>query len=120
MQTSTAPPLAAPEWGIWFDGRAYHYQQYSYDLLPDAIEYAKLDRAKPGFHEMPLPSYWTQWKGPTPEETAQMAVYRIVYDHGRYTYGPYRYDLLADALEYARHTPGLLAPGSGTPREAGK
>jgi hypothetical protein len=26
---STAPPLVEPELGIWFDGRAYHYQHQS-------------------------------------------------------------------------------------------
>jgi hypothetical protein len=104
MQTSTAPPLVEPAWVIWFDGRAYHYRQYSYDLLPDAIAYARLDRAKPGFHDEPLPRYWKQWQGPTPEETAQMAPHGIGYERGRYYYGPYRYELLADALAYAKRS----------------
>jgi hypothetical protein len=111
MPTSTAPPLVEPAWGIWFDGRAYHYHEYTYDRLSDALVYAKLDRASPGFHDEPLPSYWKEWHGPTPEEAAQMAVHHIVYEQGRYCYGPYRYELLADALNFARSKPGLERPG---------
>jgi hypothetical protein len=111
MQASTAPPLVEPAWGIWFDGRAYHYQQYSYGLLPDAIAYAKLDRAKPGFHEVPLPRYWKEWHGPTPEEKRQMASHQIFYERGFYSYGPYRYELLGDALDYAKAHARAAQPG---------
>lgn len=102
--TSTAPPLANPELGIWFDGRAYHYQQYRYDRLQDAVAYATLDRDRPDFHEEPLPCYWTEWQGPTSAEAARMTPFGITYQHGFYHYRAYRYDFLADALDYASRT----------------
>jgi hypothetical protein len=94
--------------GISFDGRAYHYGQYSYDRLEDALSYAKLDRAKPGFREeSAAPLQWKQWADPTTDQRAEMLTYHIAYAGGRYCYGPYRYDLLADAISYARREPGL-------------
>jgi len=30
---SCPPPLIDAGFGIWFDGRAYHYQQYRYERL---------------------------------------------------------------------------------------
>jgi hypothetical protein len=108
-RSSAAPPLVEPELGIWFDGRAYHYQQYRYDRLQDAMAYARLDRDRPGFHEEPLPDHWEEWQGPTNAEAAQMAAFGIVYERGSYCYGLFRYDLLADALNYAQCTSGLPA-----------
>lgn len=103
-QSSSAPPLAEPELGIWFDGRAYHYQQYRYDRLQDAVAYARVDRARPGFRAEPLPSQWPEWRGPDKSETDRMAPFGITYEQGRYCYGPFRYDALDDALDYARRT----------------
>jgi len=107
MKISTALPPAALAFGISFDGRAYHYREYSYDRLADALDYAKLDRAKPGFREERAPRHWKQWFGPTPEDRLQMAAHGIGYESGYYCYGPYRYELLAAALNYARREPGL-------------
>jgi hypothetical protein len=109
--SSSVPPLVEPELGIWFDGRAYHYRQYCYDRLDDAIAYARVDRRSPGYHEERLPDHWEEWQGPTGAETAQMAAFGIVYENGFYRYGPFRYESLDDALNYARHTAGLSAPG---------
>jgi hypothetical protein len=39
-----------------------------------------------------------------------MAAHHIVYGQGCYCYGRYRYDLLADAPNYAMCKPGLLRP----------
>jgi hypothetical protein len=105
------PPLVEPELGIWFDGRAYHYHQYCYDRLDDAIAYARVDRGSPDFHEEHLPDHWEEWQAPTGAERAQMAAFGIVYENGFYRYGPFRYEMLDDALNYARHAPGLSAPG---------
>jgi hypothetical protein len=110
--SSGVPPLVEPTLGIWFDGRAYHYHQYSYDRLDDAIAYARADRGSPGFHEVPLPDHWEEWQGPTSAETAQMAAFGIVHENGFYRYGPFRYESLDDALNYARHASGLSAPTS--------
>lgn len=109
IHSSAAPPLVEPELGIWFDGRAYHYQQYRYDRLQDAIAYARLDRERPGFQEEPLPSHWEEWQGPTSAEVTQMTALGIVYECGVYCYGSFRYDVLADALHYAKCTSGLPA-----------
>jgi hypothetical protein len=108
-RSSAAPPLVEPELGIWFDGRAYHYQQYRYDRLQDAIAYARSDRVSPDFHEEPLPLHWEEWQGPTGAEAVQMAPFGIVYERGSYCYGPFRYDLLADALNYAKSSSRLPA-----------
>lgn len=112
MHPSPALPPEAMASGISFDGRAYHYGQYSYDRLADALRYARLDRARPGFREDPAPRNWKQWAGPTPEERLQMEAHGIVFEGGYYFYGPYRYDLLSSAIDYARHEPALAAPAS--------
>jgi hypothetical protein len=119
-QSSEVPPVVEPELGIWFDGRAYHYQQYRYDQLQDAIAYARIDRSRPGFHDEPLPRHWEEWHGPTSAEAARMATFGIVYDHGFYRYGPFRYDVLDDALDYARRTsPPTAASDPEVPRNTG-
>lgn len=112
MDTSPVLPPAAAASGISFDGRAYHYQEYSYERLADALDYAKRDRARPGFREDATPRCWRQWDGPTPEERLQMAAQGVVYEHGHYLYGPYRYDLLSAALDHAKHEPGLSSPAA--------
>jgi hypothetical protein len=110
MDSSSVLPPAAAAFGICFDGRTYHYREYSYDRLEDAFDYARLDRARPGFREDETPRRWKQWAAPTPEDRQHMAAHGIVYERGHYLYGPYRYDLLSAALEYARHEPGLVRP----------
>jgi hypothetical protein len=111
MDASPALPAAAAACGISFDGRTYHYQGYSYERLADALDYAKLDRVRPDFSEDATPRVWKQWNAATEEERSQMAAHDIAYERGQYCYGPYRYDLLSAALEYARYQPGLTRPG---------
>jgi len=111
MHASPVLPPDAAAFGISFDGRAYHFGQYSYERLADALHYARLERARPGFREDPTPRNWAQWAGPTPEERTQMAAHGIAFERGYYVYGPYRYDLLSAALDYAQREPGL-APAS--------
>lgn len=111
MHTPTALPPAAEALGISFDGRAYHYRDYSYDRLADALDYARLDRTKSGSRSDPTPHEWKQWPGPTPDEQAHMAAHGIGYENGRYCYGPYRYDMLDAALDYARREPGFARIG---------
>jgi len=112
MDATTVLPPAAKACGISFDGRAYHYQNYSYERLADALNYARLDRAMPALREDVTPHRWRQWAAPTQEERLQMEVHGLVYEHGYYYYGPYRYDLLSAALAYAKHEPGLSRPGN--------
>ena len=108
MNHPTALPFAAASLGVSFDGRAYHYRDYSYELLADALNYARLDHAKPGFHEEPTARRWQEFCPPSADERLQMAAGGIEYAHGFYYYGPYRYELLPAALEYARRAPGLV------------
>jgi len=108
-----AAPVLPPETealGISFDGRAYHYGDYSYEHLADALRYARLERARPGSGKALAPRQWKQWAGPTPEERLQMEAHGIVFEHGYYRYGAYRYDLLSAALDYADREPGLSLP----------
>jgi hypothetical protein len=48
-----------------------------------------------------------------------MATFGIVYDQGFYRYGPFRYDVLDDALDYAQRTSGPTASDPEIPRETG-
>jgi len=108
-ESTTLPPEAAAR-GVSFDGRAYHYQAYTYARLDEALDYARLDQARPGLREDPTPRPWKQWAVPTHAERQQMAAHGIEYSDGYYRYGPYRYDLLSAALAYAKHEPGLSCP----------
>jgi len=110
METPSVLPPEAEAHGISFDGRAYHYAQYTYDHLADALWYARLEQARPGLREAPAPRHWKQWAGPTPEERMQMEAHGIVFESGYYFYGAYRYDVLSAALEYVRREPGLSRP----------
>jgi hypothetical protein len=102
-------PATSEHWvGIPFDGRAYHYRQYSYDRVEDALNYAKAERARPDFDKIaPTCMRWRQFLEPTAHERAQMAEHGIAYQDGYFFYGPYRYDVLANALDYAEREPGL-------------
>jgi len=120
MDSSTALPPAAAACGVSFDGRAYHYQQYSYDRLADALAYARLDRNRHGWHDGPAARHWKQWAEPTVDERLQMAAHGIVYERGQYCYGPYRYDALDAALAYAARAPGLATAAPPAAKAAGR
>jgi len=100
-QFSGEPPLAAPDLRIWFDGRRFHYQQYRYDRLADAMAYAMIDQRRPDFQPLPLPLTWEKWTEPTSEETKLMTTVGIIYENGSYRYNEFRYDQLEHALAYA-------------------
>lgn len=109
IESPAAPLVVEPSLGIWFDGRAYHYQQYRYDRLEDAIAYARLDRVRPGFQEQPLPPRCATSREPTGAELDRMRAFGIVYEQGVYHYGAFRYEALSDALDYAGRTSGPAA-----------
>jgi diguanylate cyclase (GGDEF)-like protein len=109
MDNLRALPPAASALGVSFDGRDYHYREYSYDRLADALQYAQTERSRPGFHDEPAARHWKQWPEPTAQERADMVAHGIAYEGGRYHYGPYSYELLAAALDYARRAPGLAS-----------
>lgn len=110
METTESPAtplLVEPLLGIWFDGRTYHYRQYRYERLEDAVAYARLDRDRPGFHAEPLPARCATWQEPTSAQLDRMRAFGIVHEQGVYRYGAFRYEALDDALDYASRTSGL-------------
>jgi hypothetical protein len=109
-QCNGSPPLVS-ELGIWFDGRSFHYQEYRYDRLDDAVAYAKIDQRRPGRHQLALPETWEQWCGPTSDELALMTAFGISYEGGAYHFREFRYDTLEQAAAYARM---IMAPPGNT------
>jgi hypothetical protein len=89
--------------GVRFDGRFYRYKDYHYDLLADALRYATLDRDSHPYQattdDAPI---WTAPDEPTEEERQVMKELDVTFDGRYYRYSDYRYDRLADAVNYAR------------------
>ncbi|HLO76122.1 MAG TPA: hypothetical protein VK196_06680 [Magnetospirillum sp.] len=92
----------AAELGISFDGRHYHYREFRYDRLADALACARQDRSKGAHPPRGETSQWAAPMEPTDAERRQMAEFGITFDGTAFHYGPYRYDTLADACNYAR------------------
>jgi hypothetical protein len=91
------------------DGNHYFFNGYRYDRLPDAIAYAELMKSRPlqvdaggpnrrNAHVMP----------PDDADVALMARLGITYSKGVYFLGEFRYDHLADALDYANRMQGRV------------
>ena|SRR5690242_12163968 len=101
-----SPDAAAcqvPQLHITFNGRSYGYRGYRYDRFADAIDYARLDRARefadPGADDAaPLEPV----QPPSEAESKLMRALAITYADGVFHWGEYRYDRLADAIAYAR------------------
>jgi hypothetical protein len=88
---------------ISHDGLRYWYNGYRYDRLTDAVSYALLTRARPGPREPGAPhTQCTVVAAPSDADRALMASLAIEFDAGAYRFGSYRYDRLADAVNYAR------------------
>lgn len=93
----------AAELGVGFDGRYYRYRDYRYDHLADALNYARLERARSGGQPVGgQPPEWLEPVQPTDEERQLMAQYAITFDGRFFLYGGYRYDRCSDAANYAR------------------
>lgn len=82
------------QFSIAFNGRHYFYGTYRYDDLAHAVSYAKL---QPGLVAAP-----EQLEAPSEAQSELMKSLSITYQNGVYHLGTYRYDRLADALDYAR------------------
>jgi hypothetical protein len=88
---------------ISHDGLRYGYKGYRYDRLKDAVTYALLMRRRPDSKDSGGP--YTQFHMsavPCGAERAVMASLAISFDAGAYRFGEYRYDRLADAVNYAK------------------
>ncbi len=89
--------------GVGFDGRKYRYKSFSYDKSTDALNYSRLDRTRRGSEsESKDPPEWVDAIVPTGAEWQQMEKLGITYDGKHYRYKKYRYDGVADAVNYAR------------------
>ena len=88
---------------ISYNGRSYAYRGYRYDHLVDAVDYARLDRARafvdPGADD---PAPLERVARPSATERERMQRHGITYVDGVFHLGEYRYDRLADAIAYAR------------------
>ena len=92
----------AAELGVGFDGRYYRYRDYRYDHLADALNYARLERAKLGKVPAGGQPQWLEPVQPTDEERKLMAQYAITFDGRFFVYDGYRYDRCIDAANYAK------------------
>lgn len=90
------------ELGVRRDGSDYYYQGYRYEQLGDALAYAHVGRSRPGAHEGPAPFLHKAFAAPTDTERALMASLGIQFDGRTFRFAGYRYDRLADAVNYAR------------------
>jgi len=109
-EDAAATPTSAPavrealmaELSISYNGRHYQYERYRYDLLADAVDYAKLQRSVPAGADLDGPLAPEQVEIPDPAQREMMASLGISFVEGVYHFGPYRYDRLSDAVNYAR------------------
>jgi hypothetical protein len=88
---------------VSFDGHHYHFRQYRYERLDDALRYAGQQRGMSGF--IPDAAFEPRWLAPwqpSPAECAAMRQLGITLDGVRYAFGAYRYDRLEDAMAFAR------------------
>jgi hypothetical protein len=90
---------------ISYNGRHYHYDRYRYDLLEDAVDYARLQCSVAPEERLdaadPTPAAEVL---DAPDESGRelMAALGITFQDGIYRLGEYRYDRLMDAVNYAR------------------
>jgi hypothetical protein len=91
------------DFGITYNGRHYGYGRYRYGSLADAVNYAKLRRADPCADEETgaMPPL-EQVESPNEQQRGLMAELNISFRDGIYRFEDFRYDLLADAVDYAR------------------
>ncbi len=73
--------------GVGFDGRQYHYKEFSYDRSSDALAYSRLDRTRlaSGSESKEQPE-WVDAIAPTDTERKQMENLGITYDGKHYRF----------------------------------
>lgn len=100
---SEADQKRAMRMGISFNGTQFVYGDFRYDRLSDAFSYAELEFRREG--RQPVPTSSTDWlsrPSPNNADRALMQEFGVTFDDWRYKFRDYRYDRLADALNYAR------------------
>jgi hypothetical protein len=95
------------EFAITYNGRQYQYDRYRYDRLDDAVNYARLRGATPSTQDegVPMPAV-QRVLAPDGAQRQLMKTLSITFQDGVYRLGAYRYDRLADAINYARRLRG--------------
>lgn len=89
--------------GISFNGTQFVYRDFKYDRLPDAFAYAELDIEREGKAAAATTAAdWLARPLPGVADQTQMQELGIIFENWRYKYLDYRYDRLADAVNYAR------------------
>jgi hypothetical protein len=108
---STAPPADSAdtraremaELCITFNGRRYGYRGYRYERFADAVNYARLDRARAVADPDPDGgAALERVAAPGDAERELMRALAITFADGVFHWREYRYDRLADAVAYAR------------------
>ncbi|HSX61905.1 MAG TPA: hypothetical protein VLF18_17080 [Tahibacter sp.] len=93
---------AMHEYNVRYDGCSYEYNGYRYDRLDDALAYARLMRARPQQPDPRGPYRQSRDLGAESETNKQhMTALGIELTNGRFCYRGYRYDRLAEAMDYA-------------------
>jgi len=97
---------AAPEPAslcITFNGRSYGYRGYRYDRFAEAVDYARLDRAR-AFADTDADDTAPLVRLPVPSEAERrlMLAHSITFADGVFHWREYRYERLADAIAYVR------------------
>jgi hypothetical protein len=108
LENTTRFPLAgqaaiAAELCITYNGRSYGYRGYRYERFAEAVDYARLDRAR-AFADPGADSAAPLERLPVPSmvDLDLMRALGIRYADGVFHWREYRYDRLADAVAYAR------------------
>lgn len=92
----------AKDLGISFNGTQFAYREFKYDKLPDAITYAELDALRKGQQKgVSYAPEWLDQTAPCASDRELMRQYGITSEGWRYRYREFRYDRLADAINYA-------------------
>ena len=95
--------LLMTEFSIVHAGRYYHYDGYRYEHLEDAVAYAQVVRSR---HTQQAgaasPARFETGELPNASDRQLMIALSITFEDGRFVFEGFRYDLLIDAVNYAR------------------
>ncbi len=99
---STAQRREMRDLSIHFNGRRYDCNGYRYDVLADAVAYARLQRGR-GSSAQGEYAYRSEepLRFPADAERELMARLSITFDTTGYRYAGFRYERLSDAVRYA-------------------